>query len=245
MNLSRSVEIVFRPLIDIVISGSVPYFANPMFAGSIAIGGADADFVIGDTLFELKAIKALAPAAVRKALQQLVGYCLLDLDDRYGIRSVGVYFVRQEWVCSWPLWRLVFPSRRCGAVRPRGARAVGPGRERSPLEATVPHGHRPGRAGRRFRGGVRNVGHRVAAASRACSSARIRPGSSAGVSRYGRQRSLELSLSEAAKRSRPLLLAVTVSAKTRLGTNHASATSRATDRRAIESPPLVLTTLAG
>jgi hypothetical protein len=38
-----------------------------------------------------------------------VGYCLLDLNDRYGIRSVAVYFVRHEWMCSWPLWRLVFP----------------------------------------------------------------------------------------------------------------------------------------
>jgi len=57
----------------------------------------------------LKTTKALDAAALRSALLQLVGYCLLDYDDTCGVRQVGVYFARQELLRTWPLWMLVFP----------------------------------------------------------------------------------------------------------------------------------------
>jgi hypothetical protein len=109
MRLSRSVPRVFGPLIEPVLRGALPYDANPKFAGSMAIGGADADFIIGGTIFELKTLKALNAPALRNALLQLIGYALLDYDDTYRIRNVGLYLSRQEWVAAWPVWQFVFP----------------------------------------------------------------------------------------------------------------------------------------
>ena len=109
VNLSRSASDAMSPLIPYVANGSLPYHPNPVFAGSSAIGGADADFIIATTVFELKTTKALDAAAVRNALLQLLGYSLLDYDDEYEIRRVGVYFARHGWVKAWPLWELLFP----------------------------------------------------------------------------------------------------------------------------------------
>ena len=38
-----------------------------------------------------------------------MGYSLLDYDDEFEIRRVGVYFARHAWVAAWPLWQLIFP----------------------------------------------------------------------------------------------------------------------------------------
>ena len=97
------------PLIPYVANGSLPYHPNPTFAGSSAIGGADADFIVATTIFELKTTKTLNAAAVRSALLQLLGYSLLDYDDAYEIRRVGIYFARHAWLKAWPIWELVFP----------------------------------------------------------------------------------------------------------------------------------------
>lgn len=109
VNLSRSASDAMSPLIPYVASGSLPYYPNPVFAGSSAIGGADADFIIATTIFELKTTKTLDAAAVRNALLQLLGYSLLDYGDEFEIRRVGVYFARHAWVTAWPLWKLIFP----------------------------------------------------------------------------------------------------------------------------------------
>jgi len=109
VNLSRSGSDVMSPLIPYVANGSLPYHPNPVFVGSSAIGGADADFIVAGTLFELKTTKTLDAAAVRNTLVQLLGYSLLDYDDEFEIRRVGVYFARHAWVTAWPLWELIFP----------------------------------------------------------------------------------------------------------------------------------------
>lgn len=54
-------------------------------------------------------MKTLNAAAVRSPLLQLLGYSLLDYDDEFEIRRVGVYFARHVWVTAWPLWELIFP----------------------------------------------------------------------------------------------------------------------------------------
>ena len=82
---------------------------NPRFAGSYDVNGADADFVVGDELVELKTTKTLDGRALREALTQLVGYCLLDYADALEIRTVGVYFPRHQLLRSWPLWAIVSP----------------------------------------------------------------------------------------------------------------------------------------
>ena len=90
---------------EIVTTGT--YHPNPIFAGSLTVGGADADLVVGDRIIEIKTAKDLKPATVRAALLQLVGYVLLDWDDLYGVRSVGVFFARHDYVETWPIWTLI------------------------------------------------------------------------------------------------------------------------------------------
>ena len=109
VNLSRSASDAMSPLIPYVANGSLPYYPNPVFTGSSAIGGADADFIVASTLFELKTTKTLDAAAVRNTLLQLLGYSLLDYDDEFELRRVGVYFARHAWVRAWPLWEVIFP----------------------------------------------------------------------------------------------------------------------------------------
>lgn len=79
---------------------------GPVFAGSGDIGGADADFILGGTLIDCKA--TTRPAVLGQAeVYQLAGYLLLDYDDRYGIRSVGLYLSRQGALTTWPVDRFL------------------------------------------------------------------------------------------------------------------------------------------
>jgi hypothetical protein len=105
MNLRRSSATMLGRL-DLTSRPCVP---NPTFAGSHDIGGADADFILGDCLWEVKTTKNLDATAVRNSLLQLVGYTLLDYDDAYGIRRVCGYFARHDYLWAPPLWALVFP----------------------------------------------------------------------------------------------------------------------------------------
>ena len=68
------------------------YEPNPVFAGSNLVGGADADWLVGDTLIYSKAYGKLTVPTLRRFLRQLLGYVMLDLDDALGIRSVGLGF---------------------------------------------------------------------------------------------------------------------------------------------------------
>jgi hypothetical protein len=85
------------------------YIPNPTFAGSAEVGGADADFILADSLWELKTTKNLDGAAIRNSALQLVGYALLDFDDAFVIRGVCAYFARYDYLWALPLWALVFP----------------------------------------------------------------------------------------------------------------------------------------
>jgi len=84
----------------------VPYFArpytlNPTFAGSAYVGGADADLILDRRLVE---IKATTDARLDLGwLLQLLGYVLLDWDDRYKIDGVGVLYARQATLARWQL----------------------------------------------------------------------------------------------------------------------------------------------
>ncbi len=72
-----------------------PLVLNPTFAGSGDVGGADADWIVADTLYDCKCSWRPRPFA-RDHLLQSLGYVLLDYDDAYGIRRMGWYFPRQR-----------------------------------------------------------------------------------------------------------------------------------------------------
>jgi hypothetical protein len=74
---------------------------NPTFEGSVDVGGADADLILGDCLIEIKT--TLNPRWDRDWLYQILGYVLLDYADRYQIRSIGIYLARQSVLICWPL----------------------------------------------------------------------------------------------------------------------------------------------
>ncbi len=79
---------------------------NPMFAGSVDFGGADADLIIENCLIELKT--TTKPNFERKGLlYQLLGYVLLDYEDEYGLEEVGVYLARRGLLIRWQLESLL------------------------------------------------------------------------------------------------------------------------------------------
>ncbi len=73
---------------------------GPVFTGSADIGGADADFILGGLLLDCKS--TVTPYKLGTAeIYQLAGYLLLDYDDQYGIRRVGLYLSRQGKGITW------------------------------------------------------------------------------------------------------------------------------------------------
>jgi hypothetical protein len=83
-----------------------PLVLNPKFEQSRALGGADADLIVGCLLIDLKA--TTTPGIVgRFELWQLLGYALADTDDKYGIRAVGIAALRWCSNISWPLGDLL------------------------------------------------------------------------------------------------------------------------------------------
>ncbi len=75
------------------------YVLNPTFAGSGLIGGADGDLIVDRCLIEVKT--TTAPALRSQLLYQMLGYVLLDFDDRYALDEVGVYMSRQSALVRW------------------------------------------------------------------------------------------------------------------------------------------------
>ena len=79
----------------------LPVTTNPYFAGSAAIGGADADLIIDHQLIEIKT--TIKPTLRREWVWQLIGYLLLDWDDTHEISGLGVYSSRHGALVTWPL----------------------------------------------------------------------------------------------------------------------------------------------
>ncbi|MCL4553015.1 MAG: hypothetical protein M1305_05625 [Candidatus Marsarchaeota archaeon] len=87
----------------------LPASLNPTFDGSIDLAGADADFIIGDTLFELKTVSAVVPGKLRDYLFQLLGYTLLDYSDTFSIRRIAIWLPRQRHISAWAIEDFLFP----------------------------------------------------------------------------------------------------------------------------------------
>jgi hypothetical protein len=73
---------------------------DPTFALSRAVGGADADVIAGGLLVDFKSSKARS-LITAKEIYQLVGYALLDSEDRYKISDVGIHALR--WRVRWTI----------------------------------------------------------------------------------------------------------------------------------------------
>lgn len=79
--------------VDIVASPGVIAGGSPV--GAPHVGGADFDFVADGTLYEVKATTNPGRVAI-EALRQLIGYLLLDWDDEFRIRRLGLILPRQR-----------------------------------------------------------------------------------------------------------------------------------------------------
>jgi hypothetical protein len=77
---------------------------NPMFSGSLDVGGADADLLVQGTLFDLKTSKRPID---KKEIYQLLGYAILDLNDKYKIKGLGLYFARHGFTIRWGIQELL------------------------------------------------------------------------------------------------------------------------------------------
>jgi hypothetical protein len=82
-----------------------PIVANPKFAESIRLGGADADLVVDHCLIDIKTVRATR--LDRPTAYQVLGYALADSDDVYGISEVAIYLARQPALLRWSLDDLI------------------------------------------------------------------------------------------------------------------------------------------
>lgn len=80
--------------------------ANPTFALSGALGGADGDLVAGTTLLDFK---STATTSIVSGLDiwQIVGYALADADDEFSLTDVGISALRWRRRVTWPLAELL------------------------------------------------------------------------------------------------------------------------------------------
>ncbi len=86
---------------------------GPTFDGS-ELMAADADFVVGGLLVELKTgLGDKRRDGTRrcglevKTLYQLLGYALMDFQDAFGLQAVGLYEARYGYLVTWPLTSLL------------------------------------------------------------------------------------------------------------------------------------------
>ncbi len=92
------------------LAGNTPVVRAPTFAGSVAVGGADADLILGRTLLEVKTVRSASLA--KRDLQQVVTYSLLDWDDQFGLDEVAMLAARHGVLVRWPLEELVAAASR-------------------------------------------------------------------------------------------------------------------------------------
>ena len=79
-----------------------PHHLNPSFEGSVDVGGADGDIIVGRTLIDIKATKNPTDDS-KQNLYQLLGYVLLDYSDRFGLKKLGLYLARYGVSIGWTI----------------------------------------------------------------------------------------------------------------------------------------------
>lgn len=95
---------------------------NPIFAGSVDVGGADGDLIVEDRLIELKSSRN---PLTKEDVYQALTYVLLDYDDTFRILRVAFYAARRGSLLTWDIADLV-----------RGL-SIGPPRSLADLRASL------------------------------------------------------------------------------------------------------------
>lgn len=85
------------------------FIYNPTFSLSMAVGGADADFIKitneGNLLVDIKTTKYSQITPLM--LHQLLGYHLLDKLGLYQLKNIGIYLPRQDIIVTWSIKDLI------------------------------------------------------------------------------------------------------------------------------------------
>jgi hypothetical protein len=76
--------------------------ANPQFDGSFEVGGADANLIINNTLWDIRTTGRKYPLDLDCIIQQ-VGYYLLDFENKYELKSICWYYTRQQCLFEHPI----------------------------------------------------------------------------------------------------------------------------------------------
>ncbi len=107
-------EAARRVLLPALAARGGPLHLGPTFAGSLDVGGADADAITGGLLVDWKVNLGDRRRDGRRrcsldlaTLQQLLGYLLLDYQDAYAIDALGVYAARYAYLATWPVAELL------------------------------------------------------------------------------------------------------------------------------------------
>jgi hypothetical protein len=110
----------FRDLAGNPPAGHKLGLAQPTFVTRWAEG----DVIYGDTLIDVKTVVSIRDRdRIARWLWQILGYAWLDVDDRYGIRNVGLYLARHGVDIVWPVEDLAAALLRGATVtRVRAAR---------------------------------------------------------------------------------------------------------------------------
>jgi hypothetical protein len=94
-----------------LVDSSACCLLNPVFASSPAVGGADADVVLGETLIDIKVTKT--DRVSREWFDQVLSYYLLfrlgglhDVTDQPSLTYLGLYFARHGRLVKWPITAL-------------------------------------------------------------------------------------------------------------------------------------------
>lgn len=74
--------------------------AGPALAGAVDVGGADVDLIADDLLLEFKST-ATPSMLGKRDFYQVLGYLILDYEDRYGLRRLGFYLSRFGRLVIW------------------------------------------------------------------------------------------------------------------------------------------------
>lgn len=81
-------------------------YLNPTFDGSLDVGGADAQLIVGTRLVDVRTTHKRRPLTLEGFYQQ-IAYCLLDYSDEYGLAKIVWVYPRQQTFLSYSLDKII------------------------------------------------------------------------------------------------------------------------------------------